>query len=81
LLRTGDRIRIDLKRRRADILISDAELAQRKQTIKLPALINHTPWEDLYRQHVGQLATGAVFEMAVNYQHVVGRYGTPRDSH
>ena len=36
LLRTGERIRIDLKRRRADILISDAELAERRRTSKLP---------------------------------------------
>jgi tetratricopeptide (TPR) repeat protein len=81
LLRTGDRIRIDLKRRRADVLISDAELAERRRTIKLPELVNQTPWEEIYRQHVGQLATGAVFEMAVKYQHVVERYGTPRDNH
>ena len=81
LLRTGDRIRIDLKRRRADILISDAELAERRRTIKLPELVNQTPWQEIYRQHVGQLATGAVFETAVKYQHVVKRYGTPRDNH
>jgi xylonate dehydratase len=81
LLRTGDRIRIDLKRRRADILISDAELEERRRTIKLPELVNQTPWQEMYRQHVGQLATGADFEMAVKYQHVVERYGTPRDNH
>jgi dihydroxy-acid dehydratase len=81
LLRTGDRIRIDLKRRRADILISDAELAERRRTIKLPELVSQTPWQEIYRQHVGQLATGAGFDMAMKYQHVVERYGTPRDSH
>ena len=81
LLHTGDRIRIDLKRRRADILISDAELAERRRTIKLPEPVNQTPWQEIYRQHVGQLATGAVFETAVKYQHVVKRYGTPRDNH
>jgi len=79
LLRTGDRIRIDLKRRRA--VVSDAELAERRQTIKLPELVNQTPWQEMYRQHVGQLATGAAFEMAVKYQHVVERYGTPSDNH
>jgi dihydroxy-acid dehydratase len=81
LLRTGDRIRIALKRRRADILISDAELAERRRTIKLPELVNQTPWQEIYRQYVGQLGTGADFEMAVKYQHVVERYGTPRDNH
>jgi dihydroxy-acid dehydratase len=81
LLRTGDRIRIDLKRRRADMLISEAELAERRRTLKLPELVNQTPWQELHRQHVGQLATGAVLEMAVKYQRVVERHGTPRDNH
>jgi dihydroxy-acid dehydratase len=81
LLRTGDRIRIDLKRRRADILVSEAELAERRRTLKLPELVNQTPWQELYRQHVGQLASGMVLEMAVKYQHVVERFGTPRDNH
>jgi dihydroxy-acid dehydratase len=81
LLRTSDRIRIDLKRRRADILISDDELEERRRTNKLPELVNQTPWQEIYRQHVGQLAAGAVFETSVKYQHVVKRYGTPRDNH
>jgi dihydroxy-acid dehydratase len=81
LLRTGDRIRIDLKRRRADILLSEAELAERRRTLKLTQLVNQTPWQELYRQNVGQLASGMVLEMAVKYQKVVERYGTPRDNH
>ncbi|HUJ98332.1 MAG TPA: IlvD/Edd family dehydratase [Stellaceae bacterium] len=81
LLRTGDPIRIDLKRRRADILLPEAELAERRRTIKLPEPVNQTPWQELYRQNVGQLASGMVLEMAVKYQKVVERYGTPRDNH
>jgi dihydroxy-acid dehydratase len=81
LLRTGDRIRVDLKRRRADILLSEAEVAERRRTLKLPELVNQTPWQELYRQNVGQLASGMVLEMAVKYQKVVERYGTPRDNH
>ena len=81
LLRTGDPIRIDLKKRRADMLIPEAELAERRRTLKLPDLINQTPWQELQRMHVGQLATGAVLEMAVKYQRVVETYGTPRDNH
>ncbi len=52
LLRTGDRIRIDLKKRSADILISDEELAERQRNLKLPEFVSQTPWQDLYRQHV-----------------------------
>ncbi len=81
LLRTWDRIRIDLKRRRADILISEQELAERRRALKLPELVNQTPWQELYRQHVGQLSGGGVLEMAVKYQRIVERFGTPRDNH
>jgi dihydroxy-acid dehydratase len=81
LLKTGDRVRIDLKKRRADMLVPDAELAERRRNLKLPDLVNQTPWQELYRAHVGQLATGGVLEMAVKYQRVAERYGVPRDNH
>jgi dihydroxy-acid dehydratase len=81
LLQTGDRVRIDLNKRRADMLISDAELAERRRNLKLPDFVSQTPWQELYRGHVGQLATGGVLEMAVKYQRVAERYGVPRDNH
>ena len=81
LLRTGDRIRIDLDKRTANILISDEELAERRQALKLPELVNRTPWQEIYRAHVGQLADGAVLENAVKYQRVAERSGVPRDNH
>ncbi len=81
LLRTGDRIRVDLNRRATNILISDEELAERRRELKLPELINQTPWQEIYREHVGQLATGAVLENAVEYQRVAERFGVPRDNH
>ncbi|MBM3560484.1 MAG: dihydroxy-acid dehydratase, partial [Alphaproteobacteria bacterium] len=81
LLRTGDRIRIDLRRRRADMLVPEAELAERRRTLVLPDLLSQTPWQELYRQHVGQLSTGGVLEFAVRYQRVAERFGVPRDNH
>ena len=80
-LQTGDRIRIDLNKRSADILIPDEELAERRRSLKLPEIISQTPWQDIYRQHVGQLATGAVFENTVQYRGVAERFGIPRDNH
>ena len=81
LFSTGDRIRIDLNKRSANILISDEELAERRRSLKLPEIISQTPWQDLYRQHVGQLDTGAVLENAAHYRRVAERFGIPRDSH
>jgi dihydroxy-acid dehydratase len=81
LLRTGDRVRIDLKRRTADILISEADLAERRRTYQPRAMVNQTPWQEIYRAQVGQLADGAVLESAVKYQRVAERFGVPRDNH
>jgi len=85
LLRTGDRVRIDLNTGRADILISDEELAQRRQAFeaaggyKYPA--SQTPWQEMQRDVVGQLETGAVLEPAVKYHRIVDTIGLPRDNH
>ena len=81
LLKTGDRIRVDLNKRRANILIPDEELAERRRSLKLPETISQTPWQDIYREHVSQLGAGAVLENAVQYRRVAERFGVPRDSH
>jgi dihydroxy-acid dehydratase len=81
LLRTNDRVRIDLRKRRADILVSDAELQERRRALKLPTLVSQTPWQEIYRQNVGQLSGGGVLEMAVKYQRVAEKFGVPRDNH
>jgi dihydroxy-acid dehydratase len=80
LLMTGDRIRIDLTKRTADILISDEELAERRRSLKLPEIISQTPWQNIYREHVGQLDQGAVFEQTTRYQRV-SDLSVPRDNH
>jgi dihydroxy-acid dehydratase len=85
LLRTGDRVRIDIGRGSADILISDEELEERRKALKAqggyqyPA--NQTPWQEIQRGIVGQLSTGAVLEPAVAYQRIAQTMGLPRDNH
>lgn len=85
LLRNGDQVRIDLNKGSADILISDAELAARKDALareggyKYPA--NQTPWQEIQRDLVGQMDTGMVLEPAVAYQRIAQTKGIPRDSH
>jgi dihydroxy-acid dehydratase len=81
LLRTGDRIRVDLNKRSADILIPPDELAQRRRELKLPELVSQTPWQAIFREHAGQLASGMVLENAVGYQRIAERFGVPRDNH
>jgi dihydroxy-acid dehydratase len=84
LLKTGDRIRIDLGRSEANILISHEELAQRRRAFEAAGGYaigpSATPWQELYRQTVGQLETGGAMEMAVRFQRVAAAH-IPKDSH
>ena len=81
LLRTGDSIRIDLNHGKVDVLLSDEEFAQRREQYEPPALVNQTPWQELYRETVGDLSTGGCMEFAVQYRDVARTHGIPRDSH
>ena len=81
LLQTGDRVRIDLGRRRADILLSDEEYARRKAAWTPDYPASQTPWQELQRRHVTQLSDGACLDFAVNYQRIAVTRGLPRDNH
>jgi dihydroxy-acid dehydratase len=84
LLRTGDRIRIDLKAGTADILISGEELAERRVALEKAGGFKYppsqTPWQEIQRAMVDQLADGMVLEPAVKYQRVAQKF-IPRDNH
>ncbi|WP_448657685.1 IlvD/Edd family dehydratase [Sphingomonas sp. CJ99] len=85
LLRTGDRVRVDIGRGTANMLISDEELAERRAAFeaaggyKFPP--HQTPWQEMQRAVVGQMETGAVLEPAVNYQRLAQTVGVPRHNH
>ena len=79
ILRTGDLVKVDLKNRRVDVLLDDEEIAKRRAETPLPTLRHDSPWQELYRAHVGQLETGATLEFAVKYRNL--RKTVPRHSH
>lgn len=85
VLKTGDQVRIDLKNGSANILISDEELAQRHAALKAAGGYvypeSQTPWQEIQRNYVGQMETGAVLEPAVKYQRIAQTKGIPRDNH
>jgi dihydroxy-acid dehydratase len=81
LLQTGDMVRIDLNKRRADIMISDEAMATRRAQWKPPVLISQTPWQEMQRASIGQLETGACLDFAVKYQKVATTFGVPRNNH
>ena len=67
-LHTGDRIQVDLNTRRVDALVPADEWERRAHESLPPSPPSQTPWEQLYRQNVGQLNTGACLECAVGYR-------------
>jgi dihydroxy-acid dehydratase len=85
VLRTGDRVRIDLRKGSANVLISAAELDSRRAALsaaggyKYP--VSQTPWQELQRRVVGPLSTGAIIEGAEKYQKIDQTFGIPRDNH
>jgi dihydroxy-acid dehydratase len=81
LLQTGDRVRVDLKQRRVDVLLPEGELERRAAAWRPPQLTHQTPWQEIYRNLVGQLATGACLEPATLYCNVIEERGNPRHSH
>src|SRR6202045_786242 len=84
LLKTGDRVRIDLNKGTADILISAEELSQRRMLLQKNGGYHYppsqTPWQEIQRAMVDQLADGMVLQPAVKYQRVAQKF-VPRDNH
>ncbi|WP_010587527.1 IlvD/Edd family dehydratase [Schlesneria paludicola] len=78
-LRTGDRIRVDLRTRRVDALVPAAEWNARDTALFDVPPPNATPWQQIYRSHVGQLHTGACLDFACAFRSVCSTI--PRHNH
>jgi dihydroxy-acid dehydratase len=85
LLKSGDRVRVDLRKGEVNVLLSEAELGQRRAALEAaggyPYPQSQTPWQEMQRGVVGPLASGAVLEPAVKYQRITRSKGTPRHNH
>ncbi|BCQ26329.1 dihydroxy-acid dehydratase [Caballeronia sp. NK8] len=81
LLKTGDRLRIDLNARRVDLLVCADELAARRAAWTPPELADQTPWQAIYRSMVGQHGDGACLEPATLFLNIVKTRGEARDNH
>ena len=83
LLKTGDRVRIDLKKCSADMLVPLDELAERARAFEAegyPYPENHSPWQELFREKVGRFDEGMILKDADNYRDIARKY-VPRDNH
>ena len=85
LLRTGDRVRVDLNLREVNVLLDAKELDQRRRDMQQEGGYTYppsqTPWQEIHRNITGQFEGGAVIESAVKYQRIAQTMGLPRDSH
>lgn len=85
LLKTGDRVRIDLKKGTANILVTDDEITRRRAELQNNGGYHYpehqTPWQEIQRGMVDQFSGGMVLKPAVKYQDVAHTKGVPRDNH
>ena len=85
ILKTSDKVRIDLRKGTANILITKEEYNKRMASLlkkggySYPA--DQTPWQEIQRSMVDQFDGGMVLKPAVKYQRVAQTKGTPRDNH
>ena len=85
LLRDGDRVRVDLKAGRVDVLVSNEELGRRRAELEAaggyPYPRSQTPWQEIQRRLVGQMDSGSILEGAEQFQRIAQTMGLPRDNH
>jgi dihydroxy-acid dehydratase len=85
LLKSGDRLRVDLRKCRVDVQLSDEELAQRRADLEAQGGYGYpdaqTPWQAIQRALTGQLGTGAILEGSEAFQRIAQTRGLPRDNH
>lgn len=81
-LKDGDRLRIDLLKRTANVLLSTEEIEARKKEMgpyKIPK--SQTPWQEIFRETASELSEGMVIKSAVKYQRLAQTAGVPRQNH
>ena len=84
LLKTGDRVRIDLNKCTADMLVPLDELAERARAFEAAggyaAPESQSPWQEYFREKVGRFDQGMILEDADKYQDIARKH-MPRDNH
>ena len=83
LVQTGDRVRIDLRKCTADIVIDDATLEARRNALPERPFSpdSQSPWQEIFREKVEPFSKGMVLRGASEYQDISRTKGIPRDNH
>ncbi|MEM6372277.1 MAG: IlvD/Edd family dehydratase [Pseudomonadota bacterium] len=84
LLQNGDRVRIDLKKCTADMMIDASDLAARAVALKEAGGYarpeDQSPWQEIFRDRVGRFDEGMTLRGSTDYQDI-SRKHMPRDNH
>lgn len=84
LLQTGDRVRIDLGKGTADMLVPLDELNERARKLEAAGgyamPVSQTPWQEIFREKVRRLDHGMTLDGADQYRDISRRF-MPRDNH
>jgi len=62
-------------------MITQSKSKKRRKNKKLFKANNQTPWQEIFRDTVGQLEDGACINSRGNYLDVSHKKGLPRNSH
>ena len=81
IIKNGDEIKIDLNRKRVDLLLEDEVIKERLANNNYEYPDNQTPWQEISRKFTGQLTEGACLNLEESYFDIANSKGIPRDSH
>ena len=81
IIKNGDEIKIDLNKKRVDLLLEDEVIRERLKNNNYKYPDNQTPWQEISRIFTGQLAEGACLNLEESYFDIANSKGIPRDSH
>ena len=81
IIKNGDEIKIDLNKKRVDLLLEDEVIRARLKNNNYKYPDNQTPWQEISRKFTGQLSEGACLDLEESYFDIANSKGIPRDSH
>jgi dihydroxy-acid dehydratase len=83
LVKTGDRVRIDLRKCTADMLVDKDVLDARRNALPARPFApeSQSPWQELFREKVEPLSRGMTLRGADAYKDIARTKGVPRDNH
>ena len=81
IINNGDEIKIDLNKKRVDLLLDNEVIKERLKNNNYKYPDNQTPWQEISRKFTGQLSDGACLNLEESYFDIANSKGIPRDSH